>query len=149
MKSKEVEGFLSTAIEYCRLIDFLNSDNEKDKFLKLQGILSQLYAKAQSLPEVEPVYDGLLDIDFFMPHVDFREQSVYWELFDPYQLEEPTAGNLTDDILDIYSDIKRGLVLYEQGEQAEAVWEWRYHFEIHWGNHAVSALRALHAFNFR
>jgi hypothetical protein len=24
------------------------------------------------------------------------------------------------------------------------VWEWRFHFDVHWGEHAVDALRALH-----
>jgi hypothetical protein len=25
-----------------------------------------------------------------------------------------------------------------------AIWEWRFHFEWHWGDHAIDALRALH-----
>lgn len=149
MESKEVEDFLKAAVDYCNFVDFLNSYHGNDTFQKLHITISELYTKALALPEVEPEYDGSMDVDFFMPHVDLREQSVYWELFDPYQLEEPLSGNLTDDILDIYSDIKRGLVLYEQGEHVEAVWEWRYHFEIHWGNHAASAIRALHAVNYR
>jgi hypothetical protein len=27
---------------------------------------------------------------------------------------------------------------------SDEFWEWRFHFDVHWGDHAVDALRALH-----
>jgi hypothetical protein len=48
-------------------------------------------------------------------------------------------------MLDVYLDVGRGLKLWEQDpNKAAAVWEWRFHFDIHWGDHAIDALRALH-----
>ncbi|GAX39969.1 hypothetical protein NIES4075_09310 [Tolypothrix sp. NIES-4075] len=38
------------------------------------------------------------------------------------------------------------LLLYNQGYITEAVWEWRFHFEIHWGVHLVGAQRAIHSY---
>ncbi len=69
----------------------------------------------------------------------------YWEVIDP--LETPAengVGSLSDDIGDIYRDVVSGLVEFEAGRSAEAQWEWSFNFESHWGEHATSAMRALH-----
>jgi hypothetical protein len=65
-------------------------------------------------------------------------------MFDPYELDQPVAGSLSDDLLDVYRDVRRGLALWESRRDADAVWEWKFHFDAHWGAHAVDALRALH-----
>jgi Domain of unknown function (DUF5063) len=71
------------------------------------------------------------------------------ELF--YDEGATVAGSLSDDLLDVYGDLQRGLVLWDKGGATKsnklriaAIWEWRFHFEIHWGDHAIDALRALH-----
>ena len=74
----------------------------------------------------------------------FGDVDVYWEVFDPYEDEPRVAGSLSDDLLDIYVDLRRGLGLYDAGHAGAAAWEWRLHFDQHWGHHAVDALRALH-----
>ncbi|MBT2659203.1 DUF5063 domain-containing protein [Bacillus sp. ISL-18] len=38
-------------------------------------------------------------------------------------------------------------MLYERNEHIEATWEWKFSFDIHWGSHAVDAIRALHSAN--
>ncbi|MCR9244738.1 MAG: DUF5063 domain-containing protein [bacterium] len=74
----------------------------------------------------------------------------YFEVFDPTDLgesdamPEPVTGQLSDDILDIYADVARGLRAYDAGRVTDAQWEWSFHFRHHWGNHATSAIRALH-----
>jgi Domain of unknown function (DUF5063) len=74
----------------------------------------------------------------------FHEKDIYWEVSDPYEASEPVCGSLTDDLLDVYADVRRGLDLWDGSHQQAAIWEWRFHFDIHWGDHAVDALRALH-----
>ncbi len=71
----------------------------------------------------------------------------YSTFFSPAKLheEEPVVGDLADDLADMYRDIKAGLSLYDRGHRTEAVWAWRYSFQIHWGRHATNALYALHA----
>lgn len=75
------------------------------------------------------------------------EGGLYAEVFDPWAQppEEPVTGSLADDVADIYRDLADGLTKWRRGEVAAAWWEWRFGFTIHWGEHAVSALRALHA----
>ena len=76
----------------------------------------------------------------------FGEHDLYWEVFDPYVDEDPTAGDLSDDFLDLLHDLQAGLAAWDANpaRPADAIFEWRTSFETHWGNHAASALRALH-----
>ena len=73
---------------------------------------------------------------------------IYWQVFDPIATpcEEPVAGSIVDDLVDMYQDVARGLVLFDSGDRDGALWEWAFNFRIHWGEHATGALRALHAY---
>ncbi|MFL5328956.1 MAG: DUF5063 domain-containing protein [Gemmataceae bacterium] len=71
----------------------------------------------------------------------------YAEVFDPLAVppeEPPVIGSLADDIADIYRDVVTGLREYEAGQRAQAVWEWGFGLQHHWGEHATGAIRALH-----
>jgi hypothetical protein len=70
----------------------------------------------------------------------------YREFFDPDPAsdEEPCMGDIGDDLIDIYKDIKAGGVLYDSGATAKALWHWSFLHRIHWGRHAVGAVFALH-----
>jgi hypothetical protein len=57
---------------------------------------------------------------------------------------QPIGASPSDDLLDVYWDLQRGLAAFDSGRASEAVWIWRFGFETHWGDHAVDALRALH-----
>ena len=54
-------------------------------------------------------------------------------------------GDVGDDLLDTYKDIKAGCQLVDQGCPADALWHWSFMHRIHWGKHAVGALSALYA----
>lgn len=58
---------------------------------------------------------------------------------------ETGLGDLSEDLADIWRDLKPPLLLFDAGHIDAAVWEWRFHFQAHWGAHATAALRALHA----
>ena len=70
----------------------------------------------------------------------------YAEVFDPYKDTEPTSYRLSDDLVDVASDLVHGLRHYQQGRPLEALWWWQYSYFNHWGNHGGAALRALHAY---
>ena len=55
------------------------------------------------------------------------------------------TGSLADDIADVYRDLRTGLRKWQRGESGGALWEWRFNFEAHWGQHADDALRAIHS----
>ena len=148
MQSQEVEAFRVVAATYCDFIDSCRVFEKEESFRKLLRIISQLYTNALDLPEVEPEEEHSIDLDFPLPKVDVKHHNVYTEIFDPYHDETPVNGCLDDDIIGIYSDLKKGLILYEQGHDTEAVWEWRFGLEVHWGEHATSAIRALHSIKY-
>lgn len=143
MQSKEVEVFIAAATTYCNFIDSGISFEEKESLINLLKILSYLYAKALDLPELEPKEEHSINLEFPLPEVEFKIYNVYMKIFNPYCDTTPVKGCLEDDIIDIYSEIKKGLILYEQGHELEAVWEWKFGLEMHWGEHATSAIRAL------
>jgi hypothetical protein len=134
-----VAAFVLKAIEFCTFIQEAGKLPLDERMLGAQRCLLALYAAALSLPSVEPT-------DIAKPACSpeppsnwqgFAEFESYWEVFDPYKLDEPVAGSLSDDLLDVYRDVRRGLALWESGHGADAVWEWRFSFESHWGDHAV------------
>jgi hypothetical protein len=69
----------------------------------------------------------------------------YREFFDPApQLDDDMCmGDIGDDVLDTYLDVRNGLLLFEQGQIKEALCYWSYFHRTHWGRHAAGAIRAL------
>ena len=147
MQSQRVETFRAAATAYCDFIDSCLTFDEEESFRKLLRVISQLYMTALDLPEFEVEEKHSVELDFPLPEVNIKHHNVYMEIFNPYQDKTPVNGCLDDDIIGIYSDIKKGLILYEQGHGIEAVWEWKFGLEVHWGEHATSAIGALHSIN--
>lgn len=143
----EVARFVNQARQFC---DFV----EKPPGTLLERIertrhgLLELYTRALALPDVEPPED-LEDEPSIEPPaswIGFEQFEIYWEVDDP-QGETPVARSLSDDVLDVYCDLRRGLALWDQGSadhRISAILEWRFHFDHHWGDHAIGAVRALH-----
>lgn len=71
----------------------------------------------------------------------------YRTVFDPAPTlhDAPVMGDVGDDLVDTYKDVKLGLLLFVQGRTEEAVWNWAFSHRIHWGCHVVGALAALQA----
>ena len=72
----------------------------------------------------------------------------WWSLFQRlhHQLgsfDSVVEGSLSDDIADIYRDLRDGFVPHASGDLGEAVWNWRTDFDSHWARHAAHALYAL------
>ena len=116
------------------------------------GWLAKLYAAALILPEVEP---ESAEPGPSAPPGAFdkakRNLAPFWgqtyrQVFHPRPTNDdaPLLGDLGDDLTDVYSDIRGSLVLFEAGRTTEAVWQWRFDHETHWGQHAVGALFGIH-----
>jgi hypothetical protein len=144
-KEKEtISRFVKQAEAFCDFVDAAASLSLNERLFEARQKLTDLLGEAFKLPEGDgEASDPGENIALPSDWPGFGEYDYYFEVFDPYKLEEPVTGHLSDDIFDIYRDLKRGLVAYNRGETGAAVWEWRFHFEIHWGDHAVDALRAL------
>ena len=141
-----IATFVWKATEFCTFIQEAGKLSLDEKMSGARRYLLALYTAALSLPSVEPTNDVQPALSAQPPSnwQGFEAFENYWEVFDPDELDQPVAGSLSDDLLDVHRDIRRGLALWESQHDANAIWEWRFSFESHWGDHAVDALRALH-----
>lgn len=117
--------------------------------------LASIYSAGLALPEVDPP-----DAPDPPSMTSEKRQAIsatlsslpiqyYWEVFTPSDMDdkELVCGDLFDDFQDIYSELARGLWLYDHGHVEAAVFSWRFMLSAHWGRHAVSAMHALHSFD--
>lgn len=151
--SPEVAVFVDQVWQFCEFVEKANEYSRDDRLAATRQRLLELYEAGSRLPAVEPPEGIEAGPSPERPRgwTDFEALDVYWEVFDPYEQGVPVAGSLSDDVLDMYGDLRRGLALWENGDRTKndgfkvaAIWEWRFHFDVHWGDHAIDALRALH-----
>lgn len=64
-------------------------------------------------------------------------------MFNPWSDDEPVHAELSDCLADIYKELREGLAAIDAGRRDEAVWDWRFGWEYHWGRHAWEALAAI------
>jgi hypothetical protein len=158
MTALQIEAFVNEARVFCGWA--VGSDGSAMTVASALLRVTSLYSSALSLPEPwsDTLPENIPDIQFAAADINAMTERVsalpipfYWEVFDPFEVppKEPVGGHLLDDIGDIYRDVAGGLVLFDAGRADEALWEWGYNFRIHWGEHATSAIRALHAFSSR
>jgi hypothetical protein len=164
-KTSAVLKYFAQLVErFCALVDGHTAMAPDDFLRQVHLSLAQLYATALALPAVEVIggddddeqrqtetADDRLGHERWM--VLYRslvaligDREHYSEVFDAYAEppEEPVMGSLADDVADIHQDLADGLLKWRRGDEDGALWAWRFHFTFHWGEHATSALRALH-----
>ncbi|MEL6300003.1 MAG: DUF5063 domain-containing protein [Pseudomonadota bacterium] len=145
------------ATEARRFVDWVNDETNswapKDALKRLVDLYrSALVLPEGYTPELPDEDHGLRISDDecrrVAEHASQLPLDFYGEVFDSTVLppEAPVIGHLQDDFSDIYRDVATGLRLFDLGRRAEARWEWSFNFSIHWGEHATSAIRALHGY---
>jgi hypothetical protein len=143
------------AQDYVSIIDERAGLTADELISRLHPILAQIYATAVLLPIPDVDYadfDGSVD-DGEQVRSDlallFGPRDAIREVFNPFgEDDEPVTGTISDALADIHSDLLRGLTAVRAGNNDAAAAVWRQDFEIHWGHHAVDALRAFHAWRF-
>lgn len=145
-----IADFANLARGYCAWCEGVDLGSEQE--FQAAFWLASLYAAALGLPAVSSDNNDDLPV---LPHAEFDRAKTnlspfngwyYRECFDPDPtLDEPTGmGDVGDDLLDIYKDLKAGLVVFDGGDSNDASWHWSFLHRIHWGRHAVGAMFALH-----
>jgi hypothetical protein len=116
--------------------------------------LPVVYSAALQLPDRcpgrEPKYDAVSPREWRRLHRSLLsrlgDRRYYSEVFDAYDRKERQSviGDLADDLAEVHADLENGLRCWDTGDYANAVWYWQFMREIHWGEHATSAIRALY-----
>jgi len=158
--SRNVIEFVAVANEYCKYAEHA-SQLKGDELLRiLQRILPLMYIKASLLPGLDPFFeDGnekfVTESDWTVIHETLKKKfgtaDDYLEVFDEKAIEAegPVLSSISENMADIYQDIKDFLLLYQTGTAEvmnDAIWECRMNFENFWGQKLVNAMRAIHKF---
>jgi hypothetical protein len=157
-KAREaVDEFVKYVERYCSLIENLDSINAGGLIEKLAVLLPALYINAIKLPTIWSDSDDLID-DYVTSEMAAKVSrkvdgklgkfNWHWCVFEPFaEKGEADQYILSDDLADIYRDLKDGLEAYKKDtgkNREEAIWAWKFNFEHHWGDHLTAALRAIH-----
>ena len=156
--SKEVIEFTAVANEYCNFLETSSEYSGEQVLLFMQRLLPLIYSKSLGLPVVETVleasqekfvteeawqaiFDGLL--------IKLGESNDFPEIFDNRisDSELPVIGSISENLADIFQDLKDYLVIYSMGTtdlMNDALWECRENFILNWGGKLLSTLRAIH-----
>jgi Domain of unknown function (DUF5063) len=158
--SRNVVEFTAAANEFCKYAEH-SAEMKGDELLGiLQRILPFLYLKASLLPSLEPYFeDGnekfVTESDWTAIHDILKDKfgtaDDYLEVFDEKlnESEGPVVSSISENMADIYQDLKDFLLLYQTGTAEvmnDAVWECRLNFENYWGQKLTNSLRAIHRF---
>jgi len=158
----EVTSFVVVGREYCKWLE-TNEPNSCDEFVSTAlKLLPLLYFKVVMLPRLES--NLVEDLQVFVTeaeyeHVRLRVQSImgtnddYLEVFtaDMQFSEIPLTASISENLADIYQDIKNFLMNYRSsttGIMNEALVLLQDNFETYWGQRLVNVLRALHMVGF-
>lgn len=142
--------FYETARDYLRFL--LNTVIDESSAPALIEKLMDLYRQGSKLPRDEDIYrcDDMPVLEPAMHwagtnSIRFRYSPLYWGCFNPFHDEN---GNhqlcLSADLGDIGDEMMKGIREYENGNSFDALGIWRDGWRLHWGQHAVSAIRVLH-----
>jgi len=149
---------LLTARSFCSLIETPQSSNEKEFLQIIQRLLLTLYTLGLDLPDIYVSADVDFDtnlsdtemkriLKFIGARVPF---SYYWVVLNPVDMQnlaDTGTGDLTDDLGDIYKDLKTTLIMFDKEDSVakeNAVWQFKFDYDSHWNQHAIEALQAIY-----
>ncbi|MEA1896871.1 MAG: DUF5063 domain-containing protein, partial [Bacteroidota bacterium] len=156
--STEVIDFVKSANAFCELVYSFGDLKRSKVLLELQEVLPHLYLYALALPKMEPFYeDGnekfVTEEEYDNLKALLADKFAYLNDYPEISgTESPDSGApivscLSEDICDIYQDLKDFISLYRMGSNEimnDAIWEIKLNFERYWGQTLVNALRYIH-----
>ena len=154
---KETELRISA---FCNFIESKISTTGKDYLIELQFHLKRIYEAGANLDWVDLQsnvdFDIQLDDQYyqgFLASLSERigESRFYWRTFDPTDKadQEVICEDLVDDIGDTYKDLKYSLLVLRLNtveSKENAIWQIKFDFDTHWGDHCMNALYGIHYF---
>jgi hypothetical protein len=161
--SRDSIEFVTVAVQYCAYLEnFDNNIIESELTDKLTKILPLLYLKASLIPETDTVNEDNPEISVteedynyitFKLNNIFGANDTYLEVFlqDMKYSETPISANISEDLADIYQDLKNFATIFERGiteNMNDALYVCTENFKIYWGQKLVNALRALHSLKY-
>ncbi len=156
--SKNAIEFVTVAAETCLFLENAISFEKKDLLDRALKLLPLLYLKTTTLEAVDLLLDDELEVFVTEEEYESIRQSIaqvlgfsdrYLEVFtrDIQISDEATAADISEDLADIYQDLKNFLMRYQIGHDTimtEALGVCQANFKEYWGQRLVNCMRALH-----
>ena len=155
--------FVTVSVEFCSFLEKTESSSRTEWIKTLVRILPLLYVKATLLPTVETISDDFLET--FVTEQDYMfisnrvssmlgENDVYLDVFveDMKYSDRPISSFVSEDIADIYQDIRNFVSIYQHGLEDSMVSALRActdNFRLYWGQKLVNVLRPLHSLIYK
>lgn len=155
---RDAVEFVTVAAEFCAFLEKSNG-MERARFVDtLTKILPLLYLKASMLPEVEMMGEELPETyvteeiyEILRMNISYilAEKDDYLEVFLPEMAysDTPIKKNVSEDLADIYQDIKDFIFVFQLGYNEtmnDALYLCKENFSSLWGQKLVNTMRALH-----
>ena len=151
--------FVTVAVQLCLYLEQVAEHEKSDFIEKMLCLLPLLYLKARLVPKTTEEMDGYPErFVTEQEYEDLRQliaqqlgsDDAYLEVFveDMRYSDEPITAFISENIADIYQEIKDLACNYQTREEAimnDALVSCLEAFEQHWGQKLLNVLRPLHA----
>jgi hypothetical protein len=153
--------FADYASQYCTFVQNCGDLTPYEFVVRALNVLATLQREAIALPEIHEIVgtrDASVSIDIPTEQIHavtgpisekLGKHDFYLLVFDPTDHEDtdrPVGSSISGDLADIYVDVKRGLLAFQQPESyatGDVLWTWKFNFIHHWGRHLADAQRTL------
>ena len=161
--SRDTIEFVTVAVQYCSYFESFEDVSEAELIDKLTKLLPLLYLKAALVPETdiineeeEPeitVTEGDYSYISSKLYDVFQNNDAYLEVFlqDMKYSDTPITASISEDLSDIYQDLKNFITVFERGvtdNMNDALYFCIENFKSYWGQKLVNVLRALHSLKY-
>lgn len=160
--SKDSIEFVTVAVQYCAFLESTETATESEFTNKLTKLLPLLYLKASLIPQTDTVNEE--DPEITVTEEDYNYMSsklynifsnndTYLEVFlqDMKYSETPISASISEDLTDIYQDLRNFITIFERGiteNMNDALYVCGENFKTYWGQKLVNVLRALHSLKY-
>lgn len=141
-----IPHFAEAARQFCDYVESAHTLDLNERLVIGAALIAQVYGWALRLPDAPPPAEELPSPANPPKATTWRgygDLTLYWQVNDPYDWGAPQNCSLSEDVLAVHWEVKRGLLAYDAQHLDGAVWQWRSTFP-QWGMRAANALRALH-----
>ncbi len=164
LKVKEITEFINACADYCEIIENFEKYTVKEFLYNIQKTLVNYYLKGFNLPNC--CRSGKISFDkkeirkqskfgYYLKMLSEYLKNVepYFSNFNPYpdsdeiEEKEVTSQSLSNDLSEIYHDIKSNLLVFRNNsipDQQDAIWQFKFDWQGHTGDHWTFAVRAIH-----
>ena len=155
---RDILEFVTVAVQYCAYLEDSEGRSREEFVDTMSKLLPLLYLKGSLLPQYETYSDNMLsdyvteeNYDIIRNNIAYimADKDDYLDVFvdDMKYSDEPIMMTISENLADIYQDIKNFAYIYKQGvedEMMSALELCNQNFRTDWGQKLVNVLRAIH-----